>query len=78
MVQAILSFQADRQAKWDLTEIWWLCGCCYSLHSCYPDPLGPLRVFSLQPAMQPYMVLAERIGKMQAQISSSKVRGVVF
>eukprot|EP00752_Nemacystus_decipiens_P004428 g4041.t2 len=26
-----------------------------------------------EPAMQPYMVLAERIGKMQAQISSSKV-----
>ncbi|CAM9848841.1 unnamed protein product [Ectocarpus fasciculatus] len=26
-----------------------------------------------EPAMQPYMILAERIGKMQAQISSSKV-----
>lgn len=42
----------------------------------YPEPLDRSCVFSVQPAMQPYMVLAERIGKMQAQISSSKVRGV--
>lgn len=48
-----------------------------------PRPLSPTVVrlivrVCVQPAMQPYMVLAERIGKMQAQISSSKVCDVYF